>query len=163
MPISSLSTSGWLHVQSDPLAAQLEGLLWQQYVGIASTILSPPAALLGKQPDQTKFCQHFCCFVREQTVRRTNVACLYAFNTICSISPASSLVSFTNPCPMVNSLGKVASTILSKSARFSPDLKRKTRQMARRHCKPAKMEDASFVLSSCTVILIKDGHLSGKS
>ena len=57
-------------------------------------------------------------------LEHTKVACLYAFNTICSISPASSLVSFINPCPIVKSLGKVATTILSKSARFSPDLKR---------------------------------------
>jgi hypothetical protein len=95
--------------------------------------------------------------------KRTNVACLYAFSTICSISPASSLISFTNPCPIVKSLGKVASTILSKSTRFSPDLKRYTRQIARRHCKPANTEEASFVLSNCTVMFMKAGHFSGKS
>lgn len=106
--------------------------------------------------------QHFCV-LRIRASGRTNVACLYAFNTICSISPASSLVSLTRPCPMVKSRGKVASTILSKSVRFSPDLKRKTRQIARRHCRPAKIEDASLVFKSCTVMGIKAGHLSGKS
>jgi hypothetical protein len=64
---------------------------------------------------------------------------------------------------MTRSLGNVASTILSKSALFSPDLKRKTRQIAKRHCKPAKIEEASFVFSNCTVIFMKDGHFSGKS
>ena len=102
-----------------------------------------------------------CCFI--SFLKLTKVACLYAFNTICSISAASSLVSFTSPCPIVNSLGKVASTILSKSARCSPDLNRKTRQIASKHCRPAKIEAASFVLSSWTVMSTIDGHLSGKS
>jgi len=61
---------------------------------------------------------------RGKPLRRTNVACLYAFNTIWSISPASSLISFTSPCPISRRRGKVASTILSKSARLSVDLKR---------------------------------------
>jgi len=94
---------------------------------------------------------------------RTNVACLYAFNTICSISPASSLISLIKPCPITNSLGKVASTILSKSALFSPDLKRYTRHIANKHCSPANTDVASFVLSRFTVMPTKDGHFSGKS
>ena len=88
---------------------------------------------------------------------------MYAFNTTCSISPASSLISSTNPCPIVNNRGKVASTILSKSWRFSPDLKRYTRHIARRHCSPAKIDAASLVLSNWTVIFMKPGHFSGKS
>jgi hypothetical protein len=95
--------------------------------------------------------------------KHTKVACLYAFSAKCNISPASSLVSFTNPVPITNSLGNVASTILSKSALLSPDLNLNTRQIARRHCKPAKIDAASFVFSSLSVTSMNPGHLAGKS
>jgi hypothetical protein len=92
------------------------------------------------------------------------MACLYAFKTVRSISPASRLVSFTKLLPMRRSCGKVASTILSKSPLLSPSLNLYVLHIANRHCRPAKTEEGSCnAFSSLMVTSTKSGHCLGKS
>ena len=66
---------------------------------------------------------------------------------------------------MASSLGKLASMILSKCVLLSPSpaLNRYARQIANRHCKPARTEGGSFVCRSWMVKSMKVGHFSGKS
>jgi hypothetical protein len=157
-----LSTNDLLHDQRYPLAEHWGVHPSRLFARKESTTLSLFVDPANTPTSQTSYYQHSKSSVL-QSSPHTKVACLWAFNAIWSISPASSLVSLSKLVPMTSNLGNVASTILLKPARFSPDLKRKTRQIANKHCRPAKIEEASLVLSNWTVISRNVGHFSGKS
>lgn len=160
MTISSPSTSDSFLARRGLRVRMSPVVLCQRPSRTACTNRPLSAAHEARQEGQTasiSICHH------QKYVLLTYIACLYTFSTVRNISPASRLVSFAKELPMLSSCGKERPTILSKSARFSPDLNLYILHSASKHCTPAKTEAISPALSNSRVISRKSGHLEGKS
>lgn len=157
---SSSSTSNFSLVPTDRPTWHYQEALWLRWSRKACTIPPWPAGPADAAKARTA---HMSATPNLYPPSLTCIACLNAFITVRSISPASKLVSPTSLFPILSNCGKVIATILSKSPLLSPDLNLYTRQIARRQCVAAETDVASWALRSWTVMSKKPGQFSGKS